>query len=1305
MAYSTIEIEGGMFPADLLDAIASGEEREGQRPVDFGLGPNARLTDEIQGAFSDARSYWDSYNRKMSRKAQPSVTLTREDWMKPVLEGLLGFPTLPYRAEALTAGGQEFVISHPWEKDGNFLPIHISDFEENLDRRAGRARRSAHASVQEYLNRSDAVWGVVSNGGKLRLLRDSVRFSKPTFLEFDLQGMLEGNQYSEFSLFYRLTHATRFPQDLGSQDECLLENYYQKGIDDGARVREKLRVGVEQALGILGNAFLAHPGSEALRSELDSGRLDQSEYYRQLLKLIYRLLFLMVAEERKLIYPKDRSGSPAHAVYHRYYSVEQLRARADRYFYGDQNTDLWQGLAATFRLFRDDATASRMALSALNGDLFGADACALLEASHCTNYDLLRALRALSVFESERGVIDRVHYAGLDVEELGSVYESLLEYRPVVSTELPRFTLAGSGDRRQTGSYYTHPDLVRELVNSALVPVVEDRLANIEGREEMEAALLDLKVCDPASGSGHFVLAAARRIATELARVRGGEEEPTPEVYREALRDVIRRCIYAVDKNPLAVDLCKVALWIEGHNAGLPLSFLDNHIKHGDSLVGVIDLQVLDDGIPDDAYKPLAGDDKPTARVFLDKNKRERAGQFGLGAETLPPAVPASIANNFNELASLVEGNGSDVSAKAEMYEDLRGGGTDWHTIKIACDLWTAAFFTPLASGTTQVPTTGTIRHWYPNRVVQGQLTDQVEERSVEMPYFHWPLEFPEVFVKGGFDVVLGNPPWDKVEMNEVQYFQSVDEDIAMLTGARRKNAIASLEQDNPPLWKRFVSDKETIARTAQFFKTSGQFRLTAKGRMNLFGLFAERSMYLSSNSGRTGVVIPSSIAADHTFKEFFGYVIENGILDSLFDFENREGFFQGVDSRYRFCLFTLTGPELSISHPRFAFYLSNPLELSDTEKVFFISEQDILLMNPNTRTCPIFRSRKDMDLVRTIYLRLPVMVNHSVPKNDRNLMFMSDLFNMTSDSHEFLPEKLPNTLPLLEGKMIQAYEHRAASIVTNESNVRRPAQPEPTRIEEYADAHYEAKPQYWVSDDSVDKSLQRIGSASISALLVYKMVSSPTNERTLIAAIVPKAGIGNSLNVIVPLGENYCHELLWVLANLNAFSCDYVVRQKTAGVNLNLFTMEQIPVVPERDYYEICNWDISQTLAEWVTKRSLELSYTSWALNHFVQELDERIPPFVWDAERRFLIQCELDAAFFMLYGMGHDDVDYIMETFPIVKRHDIRDHGNYRTKQVVLEIYDEMQQAINTSADYQTRLNPPPGDYRATHEVGNAV
>ena len=348
MAYSAVAVEGGIFPADLLDRITAGETA-GQRPEDFGLKSGQRLSDEMQAAFSDMRSYWDAFQRRQLKSKESLTTLTRDFWIIPLLEGL-GFK-LEYQRRAATVEGDTFAISHRAGDDPDAPPVHLVALDQPLDRR-GEARRSPHALVQEYLNRSDALWGLVTNGDKLRLLRNTARLSRPSYVEFDLRAMVEANLYSEYVIFHRLLHRSRFPGGEADAHECWLEKYYQQGIDEGGRVREHLREGVEVALQEMGNGLLAHPENAALRQAIHAGRLQPSHYYRQLLRLVYRLLFLMVAEERRLLFPIEGQNSERQVLYTRYYSIGQLRQRCERHWGDDHYHDLWAGLLKTFYFFR-----------------------------------------------------------------------------------------------------------------------------------------------------------------------------------------------------------------------------------------------------------------------------------------------------------------------------------------------------------------------------------------------------------------------------------------------------------------------------------------------------------------------------------------------------------------------------------------------------------------------------------------------------------------------------------------------------------------------------------------------------------------------------------------------------------------------------------------------------------------------------------------------------------------------------------------------------------------------------------------
>jgi len=1295
--FPCVHIEGGLLPGDLLEEIANGECK-GQSSADFGLPRSLPLPDEIAAAWAEARDLWQAFQRRREQlpKGDPATTLTRERWLLPLLRRL-GYGEIRF-VRSLSVGQRNYPISHQAGSEEDSPPLHLVGCGVSLDHRSPGRRQSPHALLQGFLNDSEHLWGLLSNGLRLRLLRDSTRLGHLAYIEFDLEQIFAGENLADFGLLYRLAHRSRLPQNIEDASECWLERYYQRGIEEGSRARDRLRDGVEQALLQLGQGFLRHPANEELREKVRQGSLSPEEYYRQLLRLVYRLLFLMVSEERGLVGPTE--GRLAE-IYRRYYSIERLRRLAEGYLTtGERHSDLWQGLLQTFRLYEDDTIARRLGMQALDGDLFGPTALPDLQQAALYNADLLRALRHLSLFREGGGPLRRVNYAALGVEELGSVYESLLDFQPVYgesSSGWPTFQLISGSERKSTGSYYTRPELVRELVQSALEPVISAKLRQARSKEAKIAALLSIRVCDPASGSGHFLLAAARRLGQELARLRTGEENPSPEAFRQAVREVIRQCIYGVDKNPLAVDLCKVALWLEGHHRGVPLTFLDQHIRCGDSLVGVHDLAVLQEGIPDEAYKPVAGDDKAVARGLRQRNQQERASQLTLeeGSLELEEDVK-QLAEELRALSGLEERSAEDVRTKAELFEQLHGPGSNYWELYTACNLWTAAFFLPFTPGS-PVPTTATLRRYLSRpQAAHGQLVGATNGLAAELRFFHWPLEFPEVFTQGGFDVILCNPPWERIKLQEKEFFAARAPHIAQASNrAARQRLIAKLPETDPTLWEAYQEAKHYAEALSRFLRGSGHFALTAHGDINTYSVFAELFTYLLAPQGQAGIIVPTGIATDATNTRFFAHLVESGRLVSLYDFENREGLFPAVHRSYKFSLLTLRGAPPPRPQPMdFAFYLTRVEQLRDGRRRFRLSARDLAQINPNTRTLPLFRTRQDAALTRAIYQRVGVLWNERRGENPWEVRFQL-MFMMNTDSHLFRTRSeleaagyrlLGNRflrggelwLPLYEGKMIWHYDHRYSTFagVQGRSNTHLPE----FDAAAHADPAALPLPWYWVPAEEVEA---RLGAWPHGWLLGFRDITNSTNERTAIFSLLPRAGVGNK----IPLWffeEPHLALLSCLIANTCSLPFDYFTKQKLAGTTMNFFYVKQFPVLPPTAYGE------EELL--FIVPRVLELVYTAWDLKPFADILWEEAPaplraalqaqwqanaqasgghpweppawlaaaypevsldpgkgfphpPFRWDEARRALLQAELDAYYARLYGLSRKQLRYILD------------------------------------------------------------
>lgn len=761
MNYSAINIQGNIVSSEILEKVRT-EDTRFQKAIDFGLPPSASVRDEINLAWSLAVSNWTVFKSKRENllDSDTGTAETRRYWMLPLLQ-VLGYELTTSNAEIIN--GKSYAISHRANnKDG--FPIHIVGVNQSLDKRAdsGGTRLSPHALVQEYLNNNEHLYAFVTNGRFIRVLRDATRLSRLSYLEFDLEQIMEEGLYVEFALMYRVLHASRMPEKQDSGAECFLEFYHQEALASGSRIRERLSVAVENSIKELANGLLQNPKNQELREKVLNGDLAAKEYYLHTLRLVYRVLFLLVIEERKLIYPdkRDEDLNRKRSIYYDFYSVQRLTKLAEKLIYVDpRKTDLWQSLITTFALFEHEQYGKKLGISPLGAGIFSPNALGIISHQLIDNETLLRVLRYLVTFENEQGQRVRVNYADLDVEEFGSVYEGLLDYDPEITDNAgePIFGFVKGDDRSSSGSHYTPEELVRPLIKHSLDYLIEDKLKEADP----EKGLLSLTICDVACGSGHILLSAARRVGFELAKVRSKEDQPTPSVLRVAVRDVIRHCIYGVDLNPLAVELCKVALWLEAHEPGEPLNFLDHHIKCGNAIVGLAHAEELEKGIASEAFKTLPGDDKKIASAFKKRNDQElkTSGQLSTFDVDKVDNELKDVQTDFSKFAQLPENTPEQIAKKEKAYQDLTNG-KKWWRLKNLADLQVAQFFIPKTMANKESLTT---HSQYMTYLKQGtQIFDRGASMAISQDkrFFHWFLEFPEVFQKGGFDCILGNPPY-----------------------------------------------------------------------------------------------------------------------------------------------------------------------------------------------------------------------------------------------------------------------------------------------------------------------------------------------------------------------------------------------------------------------------------------------------------------------------------------------------------------------------------------------------------------
>ena len=1012
------------------------------------------------------------------------------------------------------------------------------------------------------------------------------------------------------------------------------------------------------------------------------------------------------------------------------------------------------GQTRRFQVFKlIDKGDESIGLPPYNGGLFAVEAAPLLETVRLADEEIASIIYDLSHAEDSQGVRRFVNYRDMSVQQLGSIYERLLEREPVRDDDSNISIRPNPYARKDSGSFYTSQELVDLIVERTLKPLAEERLQAFEDkaaelkserrskqerREELEQldpaeAVLDLKVLDPAMGSGHFLVTAVDFLSDYIAEL----IERVPEIpewldgeyasplvgrvaaIREDIRKradesnwvldeaqltdqaiirrmVLKRCIYGVDKNRLTVELAKVSLWLHSFTVGAPLSFLDHHLRGGDSLVG---LRVRD---ATDELNRLGG--------MFASSAIASAETATDGMQLIEEMSDADIAE-VQESAELFDG-------VEETTADLRGlldflCGWRWLTAGIKKkerDEFEGPLVTTLGQHTA---TAYELLAQGPAEDISdfAKLWHEATSIANREDFLHWEVAFPGVWHRwqesrpqGGFDAVIGNPPWDQIEQPEVEWFATRDEEIALATtGARRKALIKKKKEAGDKLVLEYETVRNQATAMREFIRSSDEYPLLSGGRINLYSLFVERAMSLIKPDGFIGLLTPSGIYADKTAARFFKSVSTSGRVGGLLDFENRRlgidlpPFFPDVDSRFKFCALIFGGEERRFDQTECAFFLHDTKTIHDENRCFPLTPEDFSRVNPNTGTAPVFRTRQDAEITRRIYERHPVLVDRSGGEECKvwPVRFMQGLFNMTSDSHLFRTAAQIEAegfypvegnrwkrgeelyLPLYQGRMIHQFDHRANSVRFNPQSTHNPYLSEEVTEEQHADPDFLPQTQYWVPVSNVESVIpQTLGWA-----LGFRDIARPTDVRTMIASVIPQVGCGHTLPILIPYSDGLdALGVACLTANLNSFGLDYVSRQKVQGTHLTWYTVEQLPVIASTDYDRSFG---ATTARDLVRDHVLRLTYTAHDMAPFARDLGYDGEPFLWDEEERRHLRARLDALYFHLYGLSRDDAEYVLDTFPIVRREDEAACGIYRTRDMTLAYMNAL-----AAGDTETRV-----------------
>ncbi len=1284
----------------------------------------------------------------------PNEAVTEQELIRPILEILGWVDYLPQQGASRNEDIPDHLLfedaeskqratakGNPGDRYRDALAVEESKrFGLSLDARDKDAKAQAispHGQILRYLSTADSVahgrirWGILTNGRAWRLYDNRARPRASGYFEAELPEVLKRGNQDRLRLFHLL-----FRRDSFTLKEGATTTFLEQALAEGKRYEEQVAqdlsgVVFESAFPNLVEA-LANATGEAL-----------PQVRQAALIFLYRLLFVLYAEDRNLL-PVNDSRYDDYGLRKRVRDdIAHRMAKDDTFSAGA--TNYYDHLMTLFRLV-DQGDAS-IGLPPYNGGLFATEAAPLLEDVRLPDATIASIIYDLGHAKEKGGSGRRfVNYRDMSVQQLGSIYERLLEREPV-RDDGKIVIRPNPYVRKDSGSFFTPQELVDLIVDRTLKPLVEERLRAFECRAaELKSdrrprvqrkaellkldpaeAVLNLKVLDPAMGSGHFLVTAVDFLSDAIAELieyvpvvpewlDGNYVSPLVKrvaaIRREILqraeesdwvldesrltdqaiirRMVLKRCIYGVDKNPLTVELAKVSLWLHSFTVGAPLSFLDHHLRCGDSLIGLPVSEATED------LRTVAG-------LFLS-SAIAGAEAAARGMQLIEELSDADIAE-VRESARLFEG-------VDETTGELRGlldffCGLRWLTAgmkkkeRIAFERrqlfepigqYPAKAYALLAKGPTAMGSESPCGGDAPLSRFAA-LWREARALADREGFLHWEAAFPGVWrqwqnirPEGGFDAVIGNPPWDRIKLQEVEWFATRSPELALApTAAARKAAIEQLREQGAPLAPEFDAAKARADTLGQLVRASGHYPLLGGGDINLYSLFVERAMGLIQPDGFVGLLTPSGIYADKTAARFFKTVSTGGRVAGLFDFENRRlgtdlpPFFPDVDSRFKFCALVFGGEKRRFDETECAFFLHDAATVNDPQRCFPLAAADFARVNPNTGTAPVFRTRRDADITRRIYERHPVLVDRSGGEERRAWpMQYHTMFHMANDSYLFRNAAQLEAegfypvegnrwkrgkelyLPLYEGKMVQAFDHRAASITNREGNLFRPGQPDRTLDEEHCDPAFSPSPRYWVS--------QRANAVTerFDWFLAFKDITASTNVRTMIAAIVPQVGCGHTLPVLLPAEDRF-HEgsAACLLSNLNSFSFDYVTRQKVQATHLTWYTIEQLPVIAPGEYARPFG---STTARDLVRDHVLRLTYTSHDMASFARDLGCDGPPFIWDEEERRHLRARLDALYFHLYGLSREEAGYVLDTFPIVRREDEAQFSRYRTRDLIL-------------------------------------
>lgn len=1299
------------------------------------LKADIREQDEYKSLLDDSTGFDDFISvardalNSMQGVHEPDEELTTNRVVLPILQAL-GWPSTLSR-RSLTSRDEidlaifadeeiaEGLLAKPERQQvlGATGIVECKRWQRDFDARGSGSRpgETGAQQLQRYLllagaDSGDAVrWGLLTNGAHWRLYSYRVRPRERAW-EIDLADLLATTDLFSQVVGEADTHKLRTAYLLLRRDSWIpsegkRDSFLDRLLDAGRHRDAEVADDLSDI--VFKNVF---PAIVRLFWNKKPGATGDA-IARASLYFLYRLLFIYYAEDRGMLDTENQNYRPLSL---RYGVREPVAEQYGKASFSIRSTRYWRHLQELTQII--DQGEPSLNLPAYNGGLF-ASSYSILDEITLSDAELAPLIYDLS--HTSNGTY--VSYRNLQVQQLGSIYERLLERVPQRDDDgLPDVTLSPYA-RKDSGSYYTPQELVDLIVEQTLRPLVEERVAAFRNNptEENDPAesVLKLRILDPAMGSGHFLITAIDWLAEELSKLVDAEWDESPSHispvrarlwdFEEAWpglddhtllqRMVLKSCIYGVDKNPMAVELAKVALWLHTFTGELPLPYLEHRIIVGDSLLGISGEQSrsyiaewgtypLNDSFNQDihsgALQALAADDLLDLTI---EDIRESGQRYDATRQHVyRHRNPLNLVAGLRWLAA-----GMKKREREKLHAPLTAvlNGHPVRAVSILFNGDNREGLTPITFD-------------YRN------IRDNANAVTRDERIMHWEIEFPHVMLDGGFDAVIGNPPWDEVKLDEIEWWEPRDRAVALAeTADERQEMINERHLSKPDLYYDFRKAQARARSSSSLFLTSDDFPHFGKADANLYGLFVDRALWLVRHGGVVGLLVKSGVFADHGSRAFIRSVTKANRLLAIMDFENRRRtagngkrqskWFADVHPQERFCALIIGGEGRTANRASFGFLLSGKAELESDERVFQVRPADLGSINPNTGQIPQFRSTKDAHLISGLYNQHPVLVRRTDNETTRNwpIRYRQGMFHSKNDSSFFKTEASLNDLkaypiqgnryrrgtdeyvPMYHGLMIHQYDHRANSVGINPKNTKRPYVSVRIPDSDRANRNFLPTHRLWVLEDEV---VARQAGAS-KWVLGFRDVSSATNGRTVIAAILPLVGIRDTIGLLLDAGGLTALNSSCLLANLNSLTLDFVAARKITSSHVKKFAIEQLPMIAPKEFDKTFG---TVTARQMVRDHVLHLTYTAYDLTPFARDLGYEGEPFIWDPAERRQLRARLDALFFHLYGLSEDDADYILDQFPVLEKNERREFGHYLTKQLVLGQYRALEQG-DTAAE----------------------